>query len=126
MEIILTAKLNDHIVEFESNLGYGTAYWESNEPPILNTHYNIELDIDDFFEWEKNITIEERNEPRINHIDNNIFFSAKVISCEDDGVLILSLANDIVLIESSATCEINEFVSFFTTSDNVRLYPIEL
>lgn len=126
MKIIVKEKLSDHIVKFKSNLGYGAANWENNKPPKLNTSYDIELDIDDFFEWEKNITIEERNEPRINHIDNKIFFSAKVISCEDDGVLILSLANDIVLIESSATCEINEFVSFFTTSDNVRLYPIKL
>ena len=126
MEIILTAKLNDHIVEFESNLGYGTAYWKSNEPPILNSHYNIELDIDDFFEWEKNITFDKKNKSSIYLFDNKIFFSAKVISCENDGVWVLSFGNDIVLIEASGTCEINKFVSFFTTPDNVRLYPIEL
>jgi len=53
MKIILKAKLNDHIVEFESNLGYEAANWENNRPSILNTSYDIELDIDDFFEWGK-------------------------------------------------------------------------
>ena len=53
MKIIVKEKLSDHIVKFESNLGYGTANWENNKPPILNTSYDIELDIDDFFEWEK-------------------------------------------------------------------------
>ena len=126
MKIILKAKLNDHIVEFESNLGYGAANWENNRPSILNTSYDIELDIDDFFEWGKNITLEKSNESSINLCNNKIFFSAKVISCEDDGVWVLSLENDIVFIEVSGTCEINKFVSFFTAPDNVRLYPIEL
>ena len=126
MKIIVKEKLSDHIVKFESNLGNGTANWENNKPPILNTSYNIELDIDDFFEWEKNITLDKKNKSSIYLFDNKIFFSAKVISCEDAGVWVLSFGDDIVLIEASGTCEINKFVSFFTTPDNVRLYPIEL
>ena len=62
MKIIVKEKLSDHIVKFESNLGYGAANWENNKPPILNTSYNIELDIDDFFEWEKNITLKKINQ----------------------------------------------------------------
>ncbi|WP_370577829.1 hypothetical protein ABX014_22965 [Snodgrassella alvi] len=126
MKIILKANLNDNIVEFESNLGYGAATWENNKLPILNNSYNIELDIDDFFEWEKNITLEKRSESSIHLFDNKIFFSAKVISCEGNGVWVLSFGNDIVLIEASGTCEINKFICFFTIPDNVRLYPIEL
>jgi len=53
MKIILKANLNDNIVEFESNLGCGAATWENNKLPILNNSYDIELDIDDCFEWEK-------------------------------------------------------------------------
>ena len=113
MKIILKANLNDNIVEFESNLGYGAATWENNKLPILNNSYNIELDIDDFFEWEKNITLEKRSESSIYLSDNKIFFSAKVISCEVNGVWVLSFGNDIVLIEASGTCEINKFICFF-------------
>lgn len=79
-----------------------------------------------FLNGKKILLLIKKNKSSIYLFDNKIFFSAKVISCEDAGVWVLSFGDDIVLIEASGTCEINKFVSFFTTPDNVRLYPIEL
>ncbi|PIT14308.1 hypothetical protein [Snodgrassella alvi] len=125
MKITLKGKIDENLVKFESDLGYGVAIWGNNKP-LLNTSYNIELEIDDFFEWGKNITLEKNHEFSINFINNNMIFKAKVISCEDGGILVLSLGKDIIFIETSDTCVIDSYISFFTTPDNVMLYPIEL
>jgi hypothetical protein len=76
MKIIVKEKLSDHIVKFKSNLGYGAANWENNKPPKLNTSYDIELDIDDFFEWEKNISL-KKNKSSIYLFNNKIFLVRK-------------------------------------------------
>ncbi|PIT13373.1 hypothetical protein BGI32_09360 [Snodgrassella alvi] len=125
MKITLKGKIDENLVKFESDLGYGVAIWGNNKP-LLNTSYNIELEIDDFFEWGKNITLEKNHEFSINFINNNMIFKAKVISCEDGGILVLSLGKDIIFIETSDTCVIDSYISFFTTPDNVMLYPIGL
>lgn len=125
MKITLKDQIDENLVEFESELGYGVATWENNKP-LSNISYNIELEIDDFFEWGKNITLEKNHEFSINFINNKIIFRAKVISCEDGGILVLLLGKDVIFIETSGKCEIDSYVSFFTTPDNVMLYPIEL
>lgn len=125
MKITLKSQIDENLVEFESDLGYGVATWENNKP-LSNISYNIELEIDDFFEWGKNITLEKNHEFSINFINSKMIFRAKVLSCEDGGLLVLSLGKDIIFIETSDTCEIDSYVSFFTTPDNVMLYPIEL
>jgi hypothetical protein len=125
MKITLKNRIDKRLVEFESDLGYGVAIWGGNKP-LLNVAYHVELDINDFFQWGRNITLGKKHEAYINLIDNNIVFNAKVISCEDKGVLVLSVANDIVFIETSDTCEVGAYVSFFTTPDKMILHPIEL
>ncbi|MFQ0971865.1 hypothetical protein [Gilliamella sp. BG1] len=125
MKITLVSKIDENLVEFKSDLGCGVAIWD-NSKSLSNTYYNIELEIDDFFEWGKNITLEKIPGYGFYLINNNMFFKAKVISCEDTGILVLSLGKDIIFIETSGTCEINSYVSFFTTSDNVMLFSIEL
>jgi hypothetical protein len=125
MKVTLKGKIDNHLVEFESNLGYGIAIWGNNKP-LLNTSYTIELEIDDFFEWGKNITLETKHESSIKFINKNMIFNGKVISCEHEGILVLALGEDIVFIETSDKCEINSYVSFFTVPNNVILYPIEL
>ncbi|MWP61385.1 hypothetical protein [Gilliamella sp. Pas-s25] len=125
MKITLNGKIGEHLVTFKSDLGHGAAHWQDNKP-LSNTSYHIELEINDFFEWDKNIVLAEKHNCSINLIDNYIVFNAKVISCEEQGILVLSLGKDIIFIEASDSCEIGSYVSFFTTPDNVMLYPIEL
>lgn len=127
MKIILTEAINGNLVAFESDLGHGLALWGSNDT-ILNKPYNVELEIDDLFVWDDNITLENKHNFDIK-LDNNLMtFRTKVLSCADDGVLVMELGReDIVMIETSQTREIaSSCVSFVTNPTNVTLYPIKL
>lgn len=125
MKITLKDKIDNRLINFKSDLGEGIAVWEG-EQFLLNTSHDIELEVDDVFEWDKNIFLSESSIYKIDIIGNELFFNAKVISCEEDGVLVLSLGKDIIFIELLVAKEIDGYVSFFTTPDKVSLYPIAL
>ncbi|MDX5630814.1 MULTISPECIES: hypothetical protein [unclassified Brenneria] len=125
MKITLKDKIDERLVRFKSDIGCGVAIWESDRFSS-NTSCDIELEIDDFFEYGKNIALEKKHDCSIDFIDNYMIFKAKIISCEDGGILVLSLGSDIVFIEASGGIEIDGYISFFTTPDKVKLYPIEL
>lgn len=125
MKNIILSKLDNGFVRFESAIGNGIGVWKG-ESPFSTFSYDIELDIDDYFEWGVNITSINKTECHINFIDNKTTFKAKVISYEDDGVLSISLNDDVIFIEVSTTQLTDGYVSFFTTPDKVKLYPIEL
>lgn len=125
MKITLKDKVDDRLIKFESDIGCGVAVWEGNQF-LPNTSYDVELEIDDIFKMDRNIFLEKKSIYSIGFIDGVLFFKAKVISCEDDGVLVLSLGKDIIFIEASDANEIDGYVSFFTKPDKVLLYPIEL
>ncbi|EPK9348415.1 hypothetical protein QDZ90_005788, partial [Pluralibacter gergoviae] len=125
MKITLKDKVDDRLIRFESDIGGGVAVWEG-DPFSPNTSYNVELEIDDLFEIGRNIFLEKKCINGIDFINGELFFKAKVISYEEDGVLVLSLEKDIIFIEASGANEIDGYVSFFTKPDKVSLYPIEL
>lgn len=125
MKITLKDRIDERLVRFESDIGCGVAIWECDRF-LSNTSCDIELEIDDFFEYGKNIAFEKNHGCSIAFIDDHMIFKAKVVSCEDDGILVLSLGNDVVFIEASGEIKIDGCISFFTTPDKVKLYPIEL
>ena len=124
MKITLKDKIDNRLINFKSDLGEGIAVWEG-EQFLLNTSHDIELEVDDVFEWDKNIFLSESSIYKTDIIGNELFFNAKVISCEEDGVLVLSLGKDIIFIELLVAKEIDGYVSFFTTPDKVSLYHQE-
>ncbi|BDR54543.1 hypothetical protein KIMH_06540 [Bombiscardovia apis] len=83
------------------------------------------MDIDDYFEWGINITLTKEEIPNISIIDNKLFFIAKIISYESDGILVISLDDDVIFLDVSMAPNQGKYVSFSTLIDNVSLYPVE-
>ncbi|BDR54512.1 hypothetical protein KIMH_06230 [Bombiscardovia apis] len=124
MTNITITEFENQRVEFTSRLGNGIALWKGNEPQI-GSHYPVELDIDDYFEWGINITLTKEEIPNISIIDNKLFFIAKIISYESDGILVISLDDDVIFLDVSMAPNQGKYVSFSTLIDNVSLYPVE-
>jgi len=125
MKIILNDKIDESLVSFESDLGCGIAVWEGNKF-LLRQSYDVELEIDGVFEWGVDILPEKEHVFRVDIVEGLIWFKAQVVSYEDDGVLVLSLGNDVVFIEVSGGEEVDGYISFYTTPDKISLFPIEL
>ncbi|MDR1849175.1 MAG: hypothetical protein LBQ75_03970 [Zoogloeaceae bacterium] len=121
----ITIKEKDHrLVTFESRIGTGAANWYGTCPEV-GEEYEVELDIDDRFEWGKNIHPSRENHQKLGLRDTTLEFVANVLSYEEDGVLTLSLDGGVLLLEASVPPDNSlNFVYFFTPSDKVTLYPV--
>jgi hypothetical protein len=125
MKNITLTEFNGSFVKFQSNIGNGVAIWCGDEsPPELC--YNSELDIDDSFQWGVNISYVNESKTSIEIVDDKIIFTAKILSYEKDGILTISLDDDVIFIEVSQTSIIDGYVSFFTVPNKVKLYPVTL
>ncbi|MEF3073793.1 hypothetical protein V2P20_02020 [Methylobacter sp. Wu1] len=116
---------NEIKVKFETPIGIGTGTW-NGELPALGDCTDIEIDIDDNFEWGKNITTTNSNTSMI-AIENNLFrFVARVISYEeDDGCLTVKLGDSVVFLNvDNVPSGIQGWVEGKTKA--VRLYPTNL
>lgn len=125
MKNITLTEFNGSFVRFQSNIGNGIAIWCGDESPPAFC-YNSELDIDELFQWGVNISHVNANKDSIEIVGDNIIFTAKILSHERDGVLTISLDEDVVFIEVSQTPITDGYVSFFTTFNKVKLYPVAL
>lgn len=123
-EIMITA-VDEHKVEFSSALGSGAAIWVGMPPRQGNTYY-VEIDIDDIFQWGKNINISMQENPKIDVVGNNLFFFGKIIAYEDDGLLAVKVGGDVIFLEVSDAPREGENVTFYTSINNVSLHPVNL
>lgn len=123
-EIMITA-VDEHKVEFSSALGSGAAIWVGMPPRQGNTYY-VEIDIDDIFQWGKNINISMQENPKIDVVGNNLFFFGKIIAYEDDGLLAVKVGGDVIFLEVSDAPGEGENVTFYTAINNVSLHPVNL
>lgn len=123
-EIMITA-VDEHKVEFSSALGSGAAIWVGMPPRQGNTYY-VEIDIDDIFQWGKNINISMQENPKIDVVGNNLFFFGKIIAYEDDGLLAVKVGGDVIFLEVSDALREGENVTFYTSINNVSLHPFNL
>ncbi|MFI8318376.1 hypothetical protein ACIF4Y_14140 [Kosakonia cowanii] len=123
-EIMITA-VDEHKVEFSSALGSGAAIWVGMPPRQGNTYY-VEIDIDDVFQWGKNINISVQENPKIDVVGNNLLFFGKIIAYEDDGLLAVKVGGDIIFLEVSDAPREGENVTFYTSINNVSLHPVNL
>lgn len=121
---ITVIEINENRVAFTSSLGNGVAIW-AGEQPRIGDCYHVEFDLDDIFEWGKNINCVKDDIFSINIIDDKLSFVAQVISYEDDGILTVSLGSEIIFLDVTTIADISTYVSFFTSIDNVSLYPVE-
>lgn len=125
MKNITINEIDRSFVSFESAIGNGIALW-GGKKPLSNPYKEIELNIDEHFEWGRNINLTCEHKNRISIRDNHLIFNAKILSFEDDGILVVSLDDDVVFIEVSGNSVVEGYVSFSTTPNKVTLYPIEL
>lgn len=123
-EIMITA-VDEHKVEFSSALGSGAAIWVGMPPRQGNTYY-VEIDIDDIFQWGKNINISMQETSEIDVVGNNLLFFGKIIAYEDDGLLAVKVGGDIIFLEVSDAPGEGENVTFYTSINNVSLHPVNL
>lgn len=123
-EIMITA-VDEHKVEFTSALGCGAATWVGMPPRQGNTYY-VEIDVDDVFQWGKNINISMQETSKIDVVGNNFLFFGKIMSYEDDGLLTVKVGKDIIFLEVSDAPREGENVTFFTSINNVSLHPVNL
>ncbi|MGL4036902.1 hypothetical protein ACR3LQ_21900 [Kosakonia cowanii] len=123
-EIMITA-VDEHKVEFTSALGRGAATWVGMPPRQGNT-YDVEIDIDDIFQWGKNINISMQEKPKIDVVGNNLLFFGKIMAYEDDGLLTVKVGRSIIFLEVSDTPNEGENVAFFTSINNISLHPVNL
>lgn len=124
MTNIIIRSFDTQRVNFTSRLGNGIALWKGDEP-LVNNSYDVELDIDDYFEWGVNISFTNNEIPKIDLVDNKLYFIAKIISYENDGILSISLDEDVIFLDVASVVGQGKYVSFFTLVDNVSLYPVE-
>lgn len=125
MKNITLTEFNDSFVKFESKIGNGIAVWLGAKSLPEFCHH-IELDIDDSFQWGKNISHTSEGKPSIKIADGKIIFTAKILSYENDGILTISLDDDVIFIEVTQSSIISSYASFFTTPDKIKIYPVEL
>lgn len=117
--------VDEHKVEFTSALGCGAATWVGMPPRQGNT-YDVEIDIDDIFQWGKNINISMQEKPKIDVLGNNLLFFGKIMAYEDDGLLTVKVGRDIIFLEVSDAPNEGENVAFFTSINNISLHPVNL
>lgn len=125
MKNIALTEFDGSFVKFQSNIGNGVAIWCGDESPP-EFCYDSELDIDDSFQWGSNISHINESKTSIEVVDDKVVFTAKILSYEKDGILTISLDEDVIFIEVSQASVINGYVLFFTTPNKVKLYPVAL
>ncbi|WES68091.1 hypothetical protein [Superficieibacter sp. HKU1] len=124
MTNVTILKFHEDKVEFTSSLGKGVAVW-CGEPPQTDGRYHVELDVDDTFEWGRNIESTNEKTPVIKIIDNKFSFIAQVLSYEDDGILTISLGGEVIFLDVNSSPGTSKYVSFSTSINNVFLHPVE-
>ncbi|EGT5763963.1 hypothetical protein ACKTG8_004189 [Cronobacter sakazakii] len=125
MTKITILEITGNKVSFSSSLGDALAIW-NGERPRKNDCYDVEIDIDDFFEWRVNINYTAYEESSIEVVDGIFKGVAKVLNYENDGVLSVMLGDAVVLLEAASPQDTGEYIVFFTSVDHVKLYPVHI
>ncbi|PQY87716.1 hypothetical protein C5935_23065, partial [Cronobacter sakazakii] len=79
MTKITILEITGNKVSFSSSLGDALAIW-NGERPRKNDCYDVEIDIDDFFEWGVNINYTAYEESSIEVVDGIFKGVAKVLN----------------------------------------------
>ncbi len=125
MKNLMVEKQTDSLVKFSSSVGCGVAVWRGEE--LYEDYcYDAELHIEDVFEWGLNINKTNNKVAKIICLAEHVIFYAKVISCEKDGVVTVSLGGDVIFIEVAGFYPEAEYITFFTSASNISLYQVNL
>lgn len=112
-------------VKFSCSLGIGWAKW-GVESPAIGACYDVEWDVDDDFEWGRNIQNALEPTSAIETMGRTMFLVAQALTYESDRILTISLGGDVIFLNVSSAPSTSGYVCFFTSTDNVTLYPVEL
>ncbi|WEP45496.1 hypothetical protein NNQ27_00665 [Cronobacter dublinensis subsp. infanticibi] len=122
MTKITILNVTENKVSFSSSLGNALAIWDG-ERPGQNDCYDVEIDIDDFFEWGVNINYTAYEKSSIKVVDGIFKGMAKVLNY-DDGVLSVMLGDAVILLEAASPQDTGEYIVFCTSVGHVTLYPV--
>ncbi|MFF2874980.1 hypothetical protein ACFVR2_01530 [Gottfriedia sp. NPDC057991] len=102
MEIIVVRYMKEladgYIVNFNSLYSSAEGKWVGSKPK-LNFKYNIEIDIPEILEWEKQINKIDEEFSQIASNDNHVYFSGVLESVDSDGYSVLRIGNNILAFE---------------------------
>ncbi|MGA9705189.1 hypothetical protein [Pseudomonas sp.] len=116
--------LDAALVNFQSEIGNGTARWVGTTPKI-GDELDVELDLDEVFSWGKNLIPSSRNAPYITVIGKVTHITAEIIQDSSEECTALKFADSIILIETDEPIpQPSGFVELRAT--NVYLYPTNL
>ncbi|MGG0177501.1 hypothetical protein [Gottfriedia acidiceleris] len=92
-------KLSDgYIVKFNSPYGSAIGKWVGSKPK-LNSECDIEIDIPEILEWEKQIYKIDKEFSQITSDENHIYLSGVLESIDSDGYSVLRIGNNLVIFE---------------------------
>jgi hypothetical protein len=83
------------LVCFSSDFGNAIAHW-NGEKPIVNEEYQVEVDISETLEWEKDVEFEKDGKDSIHLKNQGAFISGCVDSIDEDGYAVLRLGGNII------------------------------
>ncbi|MFB7141978.1 hypothetical protein ACFCYN_20190 [Gottfriedia sp. NPDC056225] len=98
-----------YIVKFNSPYGSAEGRWVGSKPK-LNAEFDIEIDIPEILEWEKQINQIDKDITQITRDENHVILSGVLESVEPDGYSVLRMGDNIVIFE--------------LTGGNYQNYPI--
>ncbi|MCU0122214.1 hypothetical protein N8H74_28505 [Pseudomonas sp. B2M1-30] len=87
-------------VEFSTPYGNGFSNFIGSQPKE-NQSYDIEIDINDDFYWNKNIFVSDKKTPSIEFKGDALYITAELINIAEDGCAALKLGNSLLLISIS-------------------------
>jgi hypothetical protein len=87
-----------YIIKFNSPYGSAEGKWVGSKPK-LNSECDIEIDIPEILEWEKQINKIDKEFSQIKSDENHIYLSGVLESVDSDGYSVLRIGKNIVVFE---------------------------
>lgn len=113
---------SNHLVFFSTDFGDAKAFWEG-EKPIVNSEYQVEVDIDDTLFWHKDILKGDNGSYSIQVKNNLVLISGNLDSVDNDGYAVLRIGDDIVsFMAVGEPFQVGTFIKLSTKS--ISLSPI--
>jgi len=113
------------LVAFSTNYGNAIGTWEG-EMPILDSNYDVEIDIDNVLLWGKEIINGKKSFNVSMNSKNEIILNGILDSLDEDGYAVLRLGSSITAfmtnIEKVFPFEVGSYIEL--TVPNISLFPV--
>jgi hypothetical protein len=85
-------------VRFRSQFGEGTGKW-CGPPPLLNSVYDVELEISETLKWNVNILSSDKTKPSISSADEVSILVGELSYYEDNTAASIRIGDDVIIVE---------------------------